>query len=161
MRYVKDLQFHHNLVENFNDDGLEGGPKLRAHTLFIHENLISRVLSPLTQHEGEKDESPIDHDPKAGMYLYRNVFDMRGGTYSTPPQAPDPSGAWLARDGHLAGDHGSPIWTVMHMYHNDFIRDTPTFRDYFLFGLGAMGLKNSERDYLTIYSTRPRASRGP
>jgi hypothetical protein len=52
LRYVKDLQFHHNLVENFNDDGLEGGPKLRAHTLFIHENLIARVLSPLTQHEG-------------------------------------------------------------------------------------------------------------
>jgi hypothetical protein len=146
MRYVKDLQFHHNLVDNFNDDGLEGGPKLRSHTLYIHENLISHVLSPLTQHEGEKDESPIDHDPKAGMYIYRNVFDMRGGTYSTPPSTSDPSGAWLARDGHLAGDHGGPIWTVMHMYHNDFIRDTPTFRDYFLFGLGTQGLRNSERD---------------
>ena len=26
LRYAKNLQFHHNLVENFNDDGLECGP---------------------------------------------------------------------------------------------------------------------------------------
>ncbi len=145
-RYVKNLQFHHNFVDNFNDDGLEVGPKLRSHTLFIYQNRIGRILSPITQHEGEKDESPIDHDPKAGLYLYRNVFDMRGGTYYFPPTAPDPMGAYLHYEGHLASAHGSPLWTVMHVYHNTFLRDTPTFRDYFLFGLGVMGLRNSERD---------------
>jgi hypothetical protein len=44
------------------------------------------------------------------------------------------------------GDHGSPIWPVMHVYHNTFLRQTPVFRDYYLFGLGAQGLRNNERD---------------
>jgi len=146
LRYVKNLQFHHNFVDNFNDDGLECGPKLRAHTLFIYQNRLGRILSPLTQHEGDKDESPIDHDPKAGVFLFRNVFDLRGGTYRTPPTAADPSGDYLRQEGHMVGDHGSPVWAVMHVYHNTLLRDTPVFRDYFLFGFGAQGLRNTERD---------------
>ena len=34
----------------------------------------------------------------------------------------------------------------MHVYQNTFLRDTPVARDYFLFGLGTSGMKNSERD---------------
>jgi hypothetical protein len=146
LRFVKNLNFHHNLVDNFNDDGLECGPKLRDHTLFIYQNRIGRCLIPITQHEIERDESPPDHDPGSGVYLYRNIFDMRGGTYKGPPAEPDPSGAFLRGEGHLAGDHGSPIWPVMRVYHNTFLRDTPVFRDYYLFGLGAQGLRRNERD---------------
>lgn len=146
LRFAKNLRFHHNLVDNFNDDGLECGPKLRDHTLFIYQNRIGRCLIPLTQHEIEKDESPLDHDAQAGVFVYRNVFDMRGGVYSTPPTASDPTGAFLRSEGHLAGDHGSPVWPVMKVYHNTFLRDTPVFRDYHLFGLGAMGLRHNERD---------------
>jgi hypothetical protein len=146
LRFVKNLQFHHNLVDNFNDDGLECGPKLRAHTLFIHQNRIGRCLIPLTQHEIDKDESPPDHDPKAGVFVYRNVIDLRGGTYKGPPTQPDPSGAFLREEGHLVGDHGSPTWPVLRFYHNTALRRTPVFRDYFLFGLGAQGLRNNERD---------------
>jgi len=146
LRYVENLQFHHNFVDNFNDDGLECGPKLRDHTLFIYQNRIGRCLIPVTQHEIEKDESPPDHDPAAGVYLFRNVFDMRGGTYKAPPTEPDPSGSFLHGEGHLVGDHGGPIWPVMHVYHNTFLRQTPVFRDYFLFGLGAQGLRQNERD---------------
>jgi hypothetical protein len=146
LRFVKNLQFHHNFVDNFNDDGLECGPKLRAHTIFIHQNRIGRCLIPLTQHEIEKDESPLDHDPGSGVFVFRNVFDMRGGTYKAPPQQPDLSGGFLREEGHLVGDHGGPIWPVMRVYHNTFLRHTPVFRDYFLFGLGAQGLRQNERD---------------
>lgn len=146
LRYVKNLQFHHNFVDNFNDDGLEGGPKRRDHTLFVFQNRIGRCLIPLTQHEFEKDESPLDHAPDSGLFLYRNVFDMRGGTYKSPPTEPDPTGAFLTEEGHLAGDHGGPVWPVMRVYHNTFLRETPVFRDYFLFGLGAQGLRQNERD---------------
>lgn len=146
LRHVKNLQFHHNFVDNFNDDGLECGPKLRAHTLFVHHNRIGRCLIPLTQHEIERDESPLDHDPKSGVFVYRNVIDLRGGTYSSPPAEPDPTGAFLHNEGHLLGDHGSPIYPVLRFYHNTVLRRTPVFRDYFLFGLGAQGLRNSERD---------------
>jgi hypothetical protein len=146
LRYAKGLRFHHNFVDNFNDDGLECGPKLRSHTLFIAQNRIGRCLIPLTQHEIDKDESPLDHDPQAGVFVLRNVFDFRGGTYTAPPTQPDSTGAFLHSEGHLVGDHGSPVWPVLHFYHNTLLRDTPVFRDYFLFGLGAQGLTRTERD---------------
>ena len=146
LRFAKNLRFHHNLVDNFNDDGLECGPKLRDHTLWIYQNRIGRCLIPLTQHEIEKDESPLDHAANSGVYVYRNVFDMRGGVYSTPPAEPDDTGVYLRGEGHLASDHGSPVWPVMHVYHNTFLRESPVFRDYYLFGLGAAGLRQNERD---------------
>jgi hypothetical protein len=146
LRFVKNLQFHHNLVDNFNDDGLECGPKLRAHTLFIYQNHIGRCLIPLTQHEIDKDESPLDHDPKAGVFVFRNVIDLRGGTYKSPPTEADATGAFLREEGHLVGDHGGPTWPVLRFYQNTALRHTPVFRDYFLFGLGAQGLRNTERD---------------
>jgi hypothetical protein len=146
LRPVRSLQFHHSFVDNFNDDGLECGPKLRAHTLFIYQNRIGACLIPFTQHEIEKDESPLDHDPEAGVYIYRNVIDLRAGTYKGPPAEPDPSGAFLRGEGHMVGDHGGPIWPVYRFYHNTALRHTPVFRDYFLFGLGAQGLRHNERD---------------
>jgi hypothetical protein len=146
LRYVKELQFHHNFVDNFNDDGLECGPKLRAHTLYIHQNRIGRCLIPLTQHESDRDESPLDHDPKAGVFVFRNVIDLRGGVYRSPPTQPDPTGGFLREEGHLVGDHGGPTWPVFRVYHNTLLRHTPVFRDYYLFGLGAQGLRHTERD---------------
>ncbi len=146
LRPVTNLTFHHNLVDNFNDDGLECGPKLRGHTLFISQNRLGPCLIPLSQHEIQQDESPLDHDPASGVFLFRNVIDLRGGTYKAPPKEPDPTGAFLRQEGHLASDHGGPIWTVMHVYHNTLVRDTPVFRDSYLFGLGAHGLRNTERD---------------
>ena len=146
LRHATNLRFHHNFVDNFNDDGLECGPKLRDHTLFIFQNRIGACLIPLTQHEIAPDESPPDHDPRTGVFVYRNVIDLRDGVFSTPPKEPDPSGAYLHQEGHLVGDHGGPVWPVMHVYHNTVLRRTPVFRDYFLFGLGAQGMKQTERD---------------
>jgi hypothetical protein len=74
------------------------------------------------------------------------VIDLRAGTYKAPPAAEDQTGRYLHEEGHLVGDHGGPIWTVMRFYHNTVLRRTPTFRDYFLFGLGVEGLRHSERD---------------
>lgn len=146
LRWVKNLQFHHNLVDNFNDDGLECGPKLRWHTQFVYQNRIGRVLIPFSQHEVEKDESPHDHDANSGVFAYRNVIDLRGGTFKSPPGEPDASGKFLHEEGHLMGDHGSPIWPVLHFYHNTVLRDGPVFRSSHLFGLGAAGLRHTERD---------------
>ncbi len=146
VRWVKNLRFHHNFVDNFNDDGFECGAKLRDHTIFIHQNRIGGVLIPLTQHEIHKDESPVDHDASAGVFAFRNIFDLRAGSYTTPPVKPDPAGGFLREEGHLAGDHGSPVWPVIHFYHNTLLREKPVFRDNYLFGLAVGGLRNSERD---------------
>ena len=71
-RYAKNLQFHHNFVDNFNDDGLECGAKLRWHTIYIHHNRIGACLGVFQQNEIDKDESPAMHDPDSGVYVYRN-----------------------------------------------------------------------------------------
>ncbi len=146
LRYAKDLRFHHNFIDNFNDDGLECGPKLRWHTFHIHHNRIGACLGVFQQHEIDKDESPATHDPDTGLYVYRNVFDQRAGVYYHLPGEPDPSGEFLHHEGHLLSDHGGPIFPVMRVYHNTFLRRTPVFRNYFLFGLGAVGLRDTQRD---------------
>lgn len=146
VRWGKNVRFEKCFVDNFNDDGFECGAKLRDHTIFISQNRIGGILSPFTQHEIDKDESPLDHNPKAGVFIYRNVFDLRAGCFRTPPTQADPSGKYLHEEGHLAGDHGSPVWPVMHVYHNTFLRDSAVFRDNYLFGLAVMGLRRTERD---------------
>lgn len=146
LRYVKNLHFHHNFVDNFNDDGLECGPKLRSHTMYIFQNRIGACLGVLQQHELDKDEAPMEHDPKSGVYLYRNVFDQRAGVYYQLPAKADPGGGFLRAEGHLLSDHGSPIYPVLRVYHNTFLRKEPVFRNNYLFGLGATGLRRTERD---------------
>lgn len=145
-RHVKNLQFHHNFVDNFNDDGLECGPKLRDHTMYIYQNRIGAALGVFQQHEIAKDESPQEHDPKSGVYIFRNVLDQRAGVYYHHPKEADPSGEFLHAQGHMLSDHGSPIYPVMRVYHNTCIRETSVFRNYFLFGFGAVGLRSNERD---------------
>ena len=145
-RYAKDLRFHHNFVDNFNDDGLECGAKLRWQTIFIHHNRIGACLGVFQQHEIAPDESPATHDPDTGVTVFRNLFDQRAGVYYHLPTEPDPSGGFLHNEGHLISDHGGPIFPVMRVYQNTFLRREPVFRNYFLFGLGAVGLRNTERD---------------
>lgn len=146
LRYVKNLRLHHCFVDNFNDDGLECGPKLRDHTIYIYQNRIGACLGVFQQHEIDKDESPRDHAAGSGVYVFRNVIDTRAGVPYSHPKEPDPSGSFLHAEGHLLGDHGSPVYPVMRFYHNTILRETPVFRGYFLFGLGSMGPQPTERD---------------
>lgn len=146
LRYVKNLQFHHNLVDNFNDDGLECGPKLRNHTMYIYQNRIGACLGVFQQHLNDKDEAPAEHDTKAGMYICRNVIDQRAGVYYSLPVKAEPSGEFLHYEGHLLSGHSGPVYPVMRVYHNTILRRGPVFRDLYLFGLGAIGLGRTERD---------------
>ena len=145
LRFVKNLQFHHNFVDNFNDDGLECGPKLRSHSIFVYQNRIGPCLGVFQQHEMDKDESPVDHDPKSGVYVYRNVIDQRPGVYYSLPTVADPTGDFLHAEAHLLGDHGSPTYPVMRIYHNTLLRRAPAYRGAYLFGLTG-ALRNTERD---------------
>jgi hypothetical protein len=101
------VRFHHNLVDNFNDDGIEAGPKRERGRIDIYQNRISRCLSPFTLH-GKKG-NPVKSEDGSGVFIYRNILDMHLGTYGAPPSEPDPSGAFLNRPTTiLAHDHGSP-----------------------------------------------------
>ncbi len=137
--FVEGLRFHHNLVDNFNDDGIEMGPKKERGRAYLYENLISRCLNPFTLHgkSGEKPK-PVASEQGSGVYICRNVVDFRRGTYKSPPQQSDPSGAFLASPTRLlAHDHGSPIHPVYYVYHNTFLLSGNAMRGYYAFSWGS------------------------
>jgi hypothetical protein len=145
LRDIKNLRFHHNFVDNFNDDGLEVGAKKGDHELYIYQNYISRCLLTFTLHEMERDESPATVDPGSGVYITRNIIDLRQGTFKGPPKEPQPDGAFLNQTGALCSDHGGPVWPHYYFYHNTVIRSDPAWRGYYGFGMGAQGLRNNQR----------------
>lgn len=145
LRYVRNLKIHHNLVDNCNDDGLEFGARKRNHLIYVYQNLISRCLLTLTLHEMEKDESPPEVDPGSGIYICRNVFDLRRGPYSRTPKEPDPTGAYLNGTTMLAGDHGGPTWPNYFFYHNTVLRTDPSWRGYYGFGIGGRATRGTQR----------------
>ena len=145
LRYVNNLRFHHNYVDNFNDDGLEVGAKKRDHELYIYQNAISRCLLTFTLHQIEVDESPRQTPSESGVFITRNLIDLRAGIFKTPPSQADPTGSFLAKGGTLCGDHGSPLWPNYYFYHNTVIRADPSWRGYYGFGMGGRGLQFARR----------------
>jgi len=145
IRYVKNLKFHHNCVDNFNDDGIEVGARKRDHELYIYQNLISRCLLTFTLHEMDVDESPPQVESGSGVYITRNVIDLRRPTFSSPPrQLPAPA-VLLNGSVTLCGDHGSPVWPNYFFYHNTVLRPDASWRGYYGFGMGGRATRNTRR----------------
>lgn len=140
LRYAHDLRFHRNLVSNFDDDGFEVGARKRDHRIVAHQNLFERCGLTFTLHEMERDEAATETDPGAGIYLTRNVVDLRFGVFKAPPREPDPAGAFLESNCSLCGDHGGPVWPDYRFYHNTVLRTTSSWRGYYGFGMGGRGL---------------------
>lgn len=139
---VKRLRFHHNRVDNFNDDGIYLTLAPRAAVpegIEIFENVISRAYTTLSFSEAE------DHTPNAvgpGVYLYRNVFDLRDGTYTWI--AKEASGTATISPSRLCGDHGTPTWEPLFFYQNTVIAAGNAWRDYYAAQL-VMGTKGTKR----------------
>lgn len=127
---IKSLRFHHNVVDNFNDDALylTFTPRTTLpDDLQLYENLVTRSYTVLA-FAGEKGSK---NAIGTGAYVFRNVFDLR-----------DPPYVWLAKDaaadrsplpspGRMCGDHGGPIWDPVFFYHNTVITDGRAWRDYY------------------------------
>ncbi|MDA1052633.1 MAG: right-handed parallel beta-helix repeat-containing protein [Planctomycetota bacterium] len=145
LRCVHNLKFHHNLVDNFNDDGIEVGARKRDQLLYVYQNLISRCLLTFTLHEMEPDESPATVDAGSGVYIARNVIDLRRGTFKGPPKEPDPSGSYLDGASTLCGDHGGPTWPNYFFYHNTVLRPDTSWRGYYGFGMGGRAARGTQR----------------
>lgn len=143
MRHIKGLDFHHNLVDNFNDDGLELGTKSYEHRIAIRENRISRCHLTLSAHEQDKDDNPLESAEGSGVYIFRNVFDLREATYGDPPKEPGVPAKF--RNSELCGDHGSPRFPDIRFYHNTVILDGTQKRLSYGFNIGKIGL--GQRDF--------------
>jgi len=130
--FADEVKFHHNLVDNFNDDGIECGPKKEKGHVYVFQNIITRCLNPFTLH----GDQPIfvNGEEGSGVYIYRNVVDMREGTYKTPPSVADPTGAYLnSPTVSFAHDHGGPVHPNYYVYHNTFLMNSGVFRGYYAF----------------------------
>ena len=148
LRYVNNLRFHHNLVDRFNDDGIEVGARKRDHELYIYQNLISRCGLTFTLHQMEADEGATEVNPGSGIFITRNIIDLRRGLFKGPPREPDPTGAYLNGRGTLCGDHGGPIWPDYWFYHNTILRTDPPWRGYYGHGIGGRGTRGNQRAVL-------------
>jgi hypothetical protein len=139
---LKTLAFHHNWVDNFNDDGVYLTLPPRASVpedVQLYENLFSRAYTMLS-FSAPDDGSPNTVGP--GVYIYRNVFDLRNGTYTWIPK--DAAEAATISASRLCSDHGSPTWEPLFFYHNTVVTAGNAFRDYY----GAqmvMGTKGTKR----------------
>lgn len=113
-----NLRFHHNVIDSFQDDGIYLSQMYPRHLyhgdqpkLEIFENLFQRALTPIAFGGME--------DTRDDIYIYRNVFDMRGGVNYQRPSEEKPDVEPFASTRALS-DHGSPPWPEMKIYHNTF-----------------------------------------
>jgi hypothetical protein len=134
---IRGLNFHHNLVDNFNDDGVYLTAMSLGGDLHIYQNTISRCLHAFSFF----GEYPVGR----GVWIYRNVIDVRAPVhYFQPESATDerftPQGEGeryrFPSAGSLCGDHGSPIWEPLRFYHNTVLARDAAFRDYYAHGWG-------------------------
>ncbi len=114
-----NLKFHHNVVDFFQDDGIYLSQMYPRHLYMgegakieIYENLFTRALTPLAFGGME--------DTRDDIYIYRNIFDLRGGVnYGRPSEKNPDVKPHAAR--RVMSDHGSPPWPKMSIYHNTFV----------------------------------------
>jgi hypothetical protein len=122
-------RFHHNLVENFNDDGLyltifgKPGKEVR-----IYQNLIRRCGIYFSfAGDGKNQEN-------TRAFIYRNVIDMRPSFQNSPSR--EAGAEHVPAYGQLLGDHGSPIWKPINFYHNTVLVPKLVWRNHYGGGMG-------------------------
>ena len=134
---VKNVHFHHNLLDNVSDDGmfLTAGTARDGTTFggehYIYQNLISRCLTSLAfgGGHGRQQMTPSGRQTGEGAWVYRNVFDLRRPVHY---QLPAPDDSQVTSHGRVASDHGGPAWEPIRFYHNTIVEHTPLDRDYYL-----------------------------
>ncbi|MBL8826421.1 MAG: right-handed parallel beta-helix repeat-containing protein [Planctomycetaceae bacterium] len=114
-----NARFHHNLVENLQDDGIYLSPMYLRHKLdktkpqiHIHENVFRGLLTALAFGGSEPDTDDQ-------LHVYRNLFDLRASVFTARPSTRKAESTFST--GKLIGDHGSPPWPALNFYHNTVV----------------------------------------
>ena len=149
---IRGLRFHHNLVDNFNDDGIYLTGAGVGGDLHIYQNRITRCLHCFS-FAGK-------YPPGPGVYIFRNLIDQRGEVRYQWPKGPDderfhpakPGGPpQVPHTGFLCGDHGSPTWEPMFFYHNTVIHRDKAFRNQYGFGMARATRDTKRRVFNNIF----------
>lgn len=111
-----NARFHHNLVEHTQDDGIYLSPMYPNYggvpcELHLYQNVIRDVLTAVAF--GGPEPKNTDR-----VYFYRNLVVLN----DLVPTGRPTDMAMPARlsGGKPMGDHGSPPWSAMWIYHNTF-----------------------------------------
>ena len=148
---IRGLRFHHNLVDNFNDDGIYLSGAGVGGDVHITQNYITRCLHCFS-FAGK-------YELGAGVFVARNVIDQRGEVrYQWPNAADDPAfaptqpggPARVPHTGFLNGDHGSPTWEKIYYYHNTLLFREKTFRDQYGFGMARATTGTTRRAFNNV-----------
>ena len=143
-----NCQFHGNLVENLQDDGIYLSPMYQRHRLektdpqiHVFSNTFRQLLTPLAF--GGDVAATYDT-----IFIYRNLIDLRRPVYTGRPSVREAEAR--ISTGKPMGDHGSPPWPAMNIYHNTFVIAEPA-RDAALVTLGATRAGNPRRVFNNLY----------
>lgn len=114
-----NCRFHHNRIEALQDDGLYLSPMYLRHRLeksdpviHVYQNEFLGALTALAFGGTEANT----HDR---VLVYRNLFDLRERIDTARPSAMNPQAGHSY--GKVIGDHGSPPWPSLTIYHNTFV----------------------------------------
>jgi hypothetical protein len=117
-----NLSFHHNLIENTQDDGIYLSQMYPRHLYMgsgaevkVFENAFRGCLTAIAFGGTE--------DTRDRVFIYRNLFDLRSPILTGRPTETRPAPGIAF--GKPLGDHGSPPWPEMTIYHNTFIAKAP------------------------------------
>lgn len=137
-----NVRFHHNLIDGLQDDGIYLSPMYLRHRLdkkdpqiHIYQNHFGTMLTALA-FGGTESLAPDK------VFIYRNVFDLGGNVQTGRPTArrAEPT----ISHGKVIGDHGSPPWSAMNIYHNTFVTPDQA-RDAAMTTLGGVKAGNPRR----------------
>lgn len=149
---VRGVRIRNCLLDNVSDDGffVTANTGYDGHTpggdVHLHHNLISRCLTSIAfgVGHGRQRMTAGGRQTGAGLHIYRNVFDFRRPVNYYWPTGPDAPQEIETR-GRFAGDHGSPTWEPMRIYHNTLLAGDAHHYDYLATGLGGAVVPGTTR----------------
>lgn len=118
----ENMKFHHNLVENMQDDSIDiSGPRSKpTDTMFVHENLFRRFVSGISTHNYYNAGGP-----RGKAWIFRNVIDMSEGVMWIRKNDKHPQGE--LRSAVVLNLHGADSLThieSIYLYQNTILGTT-------------------------------------
>jgi hypothetical protein len=111
----RNIRFHHNWVDGFQDDAIYlSAPSAGFNdNIHVYENLITRALMAFSCHSRG--------GPDGRTYIYRNIADLRRGVFANRPSPQNPEGTMS--NYHIFLTHGRPFLGIesIFFYQNTFI----------------------------------------
>jgi hypothetical protein len=114
-----NMRFHHNRVHHTQDDGIYLSPmypryaKQRAQ-IHLYQNYVGSCLTALAF--GGPETTNTDE-----VCFFRNLVELRTPIPTGRPREKDAAPTFSF--GKVIGDHGSPPWSAMKVYHNTFVAE--------------------------------------